>query len=170
MSDKMSEWRPSKKVVSVIYKVVEVAKILGFNERTIRRDISSMSEDVRTMSIECPTDIRHMFVTEYGLKWLASKHKITFDGVFTDDEERAEEQTQKKDTSENDVIASLLEQLRQKDLQIAEKDKQLSTKDKQIEQLIEQGKNFQVLLQAQQVLSLPEPKQSFLKRLFGRKE
>lgn len=129
-----------------------------------------MSEDVRTMSVECPTDVRHMSVTEYGLKWLANKHKITLDGVFTDEEERAEEQTEKTDTFENDVVASLLEQLRQKDLQIAEKDKQLSAKDKQIEQLIEQGKNFQVLLQAQQVLSLPEPKQSLLKRLFGKKE
>lgn len=157
-------------MVSVIYKVVEVAKILGFNERTIRRDISSMSEDVRMMSVECPTDVRHMSVTEYGLKWLANKHKITLDDVFTGDEERAEEHYEKTDTSENDVIISLLEQLKQKDLQIAEKDKQLSAKDKQIEQLIEQGKNFQVLLQAQQVLSLPEPKQSLLKRLFGKKE
>lgn len=150
-------------MVSVIYKVVEVAKILGFNERTIRRDISSMSEDVRAMSVECPTDVRHMSVTEYGLKWLADKHNITLDGVSSADDERAEEQTEKTDTSDNAIIVSLLEQLRQKDLQIAEK-------DKQIEQLIEQGKNFQVLLQAQQVLSLPEPKQSFLKRLFGRKE
>lgn len=157
-------------MVSVIYKVVEVAKILGFNERTIRRDISSMSEDVRHMSVECPTDVRHMSVTEYGLKWLADKHNITLDGVFSADDERAEEQTEKTDTSDNAIIVSLLEQLRQKDLQIAEKDKQLSEKDKQIEQLIEQGKNFQVLLQAQQVLSLPEPKQSFLKRLFSRKE
>ena len=153
-------------MVSVIYKVVEVAKILGFNERTIRRDISSMSEDVRAMSVECPTDVRHMSVTEYGLIWLADKHNITLDGVSSADEE----QTEKTDTSDSAIIVSLLEQLRQKDLQIAEKDKQLSEKDKQIEQLIEQGKNFQVLLQAQQVLSLPEPKQSFLKRLFGRKD
>ena len=157
-------------MVSVIYKVVEVAKILGFNERTIRRDISSMSEDVRAMSVECPTDVRHMSVTEYGLIWLADKHNITLDGVSSADEERAEEQTEKTDTSDSAIIVSLLEQLRQKDLQIAEKDKQLSERDKQIEQLIEQGKNFQVLLQAQQVLSLPEPKQSFLKRLFGRKD
>lgn len=115
------------------------------------------------MSEECPTDVRHMSVTEYGLKWLADKHNITLDGLSSIDEERAEEQTEKTDASDNAIIVSLLEQLRQKDLQIAEK-------DKQIEQLIEQGKNFQVLLQAQQVLSLPEPKQSFLKRLFGRKE
>lgn len=53
-----------------------------------------------------------------------------------------------------------LEQLRQKDIQIAEKDKQIA-------QLMEQAKNYQVLLQAQQVLSLPAPKRSFFKRLFG---
>lgn len=153
----------NKKVVSVIYKVVEVAKILGFNERTIRRDISSMSEDIRAMSVECPTDVRHMSVTEYGLKWLADKHNITLDRSSSADEERAEEQTEKTDTSESEIVLSLLEQLRQKDLQIAEKDKQIA-------QLMEQAKNFQVLLQAQQVLSLPDPKQSFLKRLFGRKE
>ena len=84
-------------MVSVIYKVVEVAKILGFNERTIRRDISSMSEDVRAMSVECPTDVRHMSVTEYGLKWLADKHNITLDGVSSVDEKPAEEQTEKTD-------------------------------------------------------------------------
>lgn len=150
-------------MVSVIYKVVEVAKILGFNERTIRRDISSMSEDVRTMSVECPTDVRHMSVTEYGLKWLADKHNITLDGVSADDEEHTEEQTEKTDTSENDIILSLLEQLRQKDIQIAEKDKQIA-------QLMEQAKNYQVLLQAQQVLSLPAPKRSIFERIFGRKE
>lgn len=163
----MSDTSPTnvrvKKVVSVIYKVVEVAKMLGFNERTIRRDISSMSEDVRAMSIECPSDVRHMSVTEYGLKWLADKHNITLDGVSSADEERAEEQTTKTDTSESEIILSLLEQLRQKDMQIAEKDKQIA-------QLMEQAKNYQVLLQAQQVLSLPAPKRSIFERLFGRKE
>lgn len=150
-------------MVSVIYKVVEVAKILGFNERTIRRDITSMSEDVRAMSVECPTDVRHMSVTEYGLKWLADKHNITLDGVSSADEERAEEQTTKTGTSESEIVLSLLEQLRQKDMQIAEKDKQIA-------QLMEQAKNYQVLLQAQQVLSLPAPKRSIFKRLFGGKE
>ena len=50
--------------------------------------------------------------------------------------------------------------LRQEDIQIAEKDKQIA-------QLMEQAKNYQVLSQAQQVLSLPAPKRSFFKRLFG---
>ena len=47
------------------------------------------------------------------------------------------------------------------------KDIQIAEKDKQIAQLMEQAKNYQVLLQAQQVLSLPAPKRSFFKRLFG---
>lgn len=150
-------------MVSVIYKVVEVAKILGFNERTIRRDISSMSEDVRAMSVECPTDVRHMSVTEYGLKWLADKHNITLDGVSSVDEKPAEEQTEKTDTSENEIILSLLEQLKQKDIQLAEK-------DKQINMFMEQSKNYQVLLQSQQMLLLPEKKKSIFKRLFSRSE
>lgn len=122
-----------------------------------------MPEDIRQLSLVCPTSKRQMTLTEYGLNWLAEKHNITLDGVASDDEERAEEQTKKTDTSESEIVLSLLEQLRQKDLQIAEKDKQIA-------QLMEQAKNFQVLLQAQQVLSLPAPKRSIFKRLFGGKE
>lgn len=122
-----------------------------------------MSEDIRQLSLVCPTSKRQMTLTEYGLKWLAEKHNITLDGVTADDEERTEEQTEKTDTSESEIVLSLLEQLRQKDLQIAEKDKQIA-------QLMEQAKNFQVLLQAQQVLSLPAPKRSIFKRLFGGKD
>lgn len=118
-----------------------------------------MSEDIRQLSLVCPTSKRQMTLTEYGLKWLAEKHNITLDGVTADDEE----QTEKTDTSESEIVLSLLEQLRQKDLQIAEKDKQIA-------QLMEQAKNFQVLLQAQQVLSLPAPKRSIFKRLFGGKD
>lgn len=100
-----------------------------------------------------------MSVTEYGLKWLADKHNKTLEPPTAE----ADPQIDKKDSSENEIVLSLLEQLRQKDLQIAEKVKQIA-------QLMEQAKNYQVLLQAQQVLSLPEPKKSFLKRLFGGKE
>lgn len=107
------------------------------------------------MSIECPTDVRHMTVTEYGLKWLADKHNITLDEP-SDPETHEDSQS-----SGNDLVFSLLEQLRQKDLQLAEKDKQIAM-------LMEQAKNYQVLLQGQQMLSLPAPKKSFLKRLFGR--
>ncbi len=94
-------------------------------------------------------------LTEYGLQWLADKHGITLEAdedIHTDD----------STADENSLVSSLLEQLRQKDLQIAEKDKQIA-------QLMEQAKNFQVLLQAQQVLSFPALKRSIFKRLFGSK-
>lgn len=140
-----------------------MAVLLGLSQRTVQRDIASMSEDIRQLSLVCPTSKRQMTLTEYGLKWLAEKHNITLDGVPADDEERTDEQTEKTDTSESEIVLSLLAQLRQKDLQIAEKDKQIA-------QLMEQAKNFQVLLQAQQVLSLPAPKRSIFKRLFGGKD
>ena len=101
-----------------------------------------------------------MSLTEYGLKWLAEKHGVPFSSLSSDG---LDGQQEEKQESENELVSSLLEQLRQKDIQIAEKDKQIA-------QLMEQAKNFQVLLQAQQVLSLPAPKKSFFKRLFGLSE
>ena len=139
-----------------MYNLEKVAKILGLSKRTIQRDVATMSLDVRSLSLTCPTDTRNYTLTEYGLQWLADKHGITLgadEDIHTDD----------STTDENSLVSSLLEQLRQKDLQIAEKDKQIA-------QLMEQAKNFQVLLQAQQVLSLPAPKRSIFKRLFGGKE
>mgnify|MGYP002456146543 CR=1 FL=1 len=138
-------------MVSDIYKVSEVAEMLGFSAKTIRRDIASMPDDVRKMSLACPSDVPVMSLTEYGLKWLAEKHGVPFSGSSPDGSSGRQEEK---------LVLSLLEQLRQKDIQIAEKDKQIA-------QLMEQAKNYQVLLQAQQVLSLPAPKRSFFKRLFG---
>lgn len=149
-----------KKAVSDIYKVSEAAEILGFSAKTIRRDIASMPDDVRKMSLACPSDVPVMSLTEYGLKWLAEKHGVPFSSSLHDSMDGQQEE---KQGSENELVSSLLEQLRQKDIQIAEKDKQIA-------QLMEQAKNFQVLLQAQQVLSLPAPKKSFFKRLFGLSE
>ena len=139
-----------------MYNLEKVAKILGLSKRTIQRDVATMSLDVRNLSLTCPTDTRNYSLTGYGLQWLADKHGITLN---IDEEVHTEEEA----TEENSLVSYLMEQLRQKDMQIAEKDKQIA-------QLMEQAKNFQVLLQAQQVLSLPAPKQSIFKRLFGRKD
>ena len=131
-----------------------------------------MSEDVRQMSIECPTDVRHMSVTEYGLKWLAEKHNITLSEDMSVDEEL---HTDKTSSMESQFVSSLLEQLRQKDLQLSEKDRQLAEKDKQlaekdiqIGQLIEQSKNYQVLLRGEQERFLLPSKSGFFSRLFHR--
>ncbi|MBP3630973.1 MAG: hypothetical protein J6J23_05745, partial [Clostridia bacterium] len=57
-----------------------------------------------------------------------------------------------------------------KDEQIQALYEQLQIKDTFINSLLEQAKNYQVLLQGQQLLSLPEKKRPFFKRLFSRSD
>ncbi len=71
----------------------------------------------------------------------------------------------KEPTSDFDyatVIETLTEQLKVKDGQIQLLQEQVNT-------LLEQSKNFQVLLQGQQVLSIKENKKPFILRLFSRR-
>lgn len=74
------------------------------------------------------------------------------------------------DFNANTLIETLQEQLKAKDEQIQALNEQLQSKDTVINSLLEQTKNFQVLLQGQQVLSLPEKKRPFFKRLFSRND
>lgn len=74
------------------------------------------------------------------------------------------------DFNANTLIETLQEQLKAKDDQIQALNEQLQSKDTVINSLLEQTKNFQVLLQGQQVLSLPEKKRPFFKRLFSRND
>lgn len=74
------------------------------------------------------------------------------------------------DFNSNTLIETLQEQLKAKDEQIQALNDQLQSKDNIINSLLEQNKNFQVLLQGQQVLSLPEKKRPFFKRLFSRND
>ena len=85
--------------------------MLGFSAKTIRRDIASMPDDVRKMSLACPSDVPVMSLTEYGLKWLAEKHGVPFSGSSPDGSSGRQEEKQE---SENELVLSLLEQLRQK--------------------------------------------------------
>lgn len=101
--------------------------MLGFSAKTICRDIASMPDDVRKMSLACPSDVPVMSLTEYGLKWLAEKHGVPFLGSSSD---CSSGQQEEKQESENELVLSLLEQLRQKDIQIAEKDKQIAQRER----------------------------------------
>lgn len=82
-----------------------------------------MPDDVRKMSLVCPSDVPVMSLTEYGLKWLAEKHGVSLSSSLHDG---LDGQQEEKQESENELVLSLLEQLRQKDIQIAEKDKQIA--------------------------------------------
>lgn len=97
---------------------------------------------------------------ETKLKQVSKQGLLYFKSVYGVIDEPITEDTAEK---ENAVVSALIEQLKQKDIQLAEQ-------AKQIEMLMEQAKNFQVLLQGQQVLSLPEKKRPFFKRLFSRSD
>ncbi len=68
---------------------------------------------------------------------------------------------------DNSIVEVLQNQLKAKDEQLKALNEQLTQKDNIINSLLEQTKNFQVLLQGQQMLSLPE-KKSFIKRIFNK--
>lgn len=139
--------------------------MLDLSLRTVQRDIASMSDDVRQLSLVCPTSKRQLSLTDYGLKWLAEKHNITLSEDMSADEEL---HIDNASSMESQFVSSLLEQLRQKDLQLSEKDRQLAEKDIQIGQLIEQSKNYQVLLRGEQERFLLPSKSGFFSRLFHR--
>lgn len=151
----------------VIYTVSEVSKKLGVSRQKVHRLIEKMQE--------CGVDgLAHSDTEKTSVNGrFASSVFINDDGLafmqrwLSDDVEQIPKHEDKKPV-EDTVVVALLEQLRQKDLQLAEKDRQLSEKDNQIAMLMEQAKNYQVLLQGQQMLSLPAPKRSIFKRLFGR--
>lgn len=143
-----------KKGVFYIFTVAEVAEICGVTSQSINKRIKNMSAEQLEKYVVFlkPNETKLKQVSKQGLLYFKSVYGV-IDEPITDD-------TAEK---ENAVVSALIEQLKQKDIQLAEQ-------AKQIEMLMEQAKNFQVLLQAQQVLSLPAPKQSIFKRLFGRKD
>lgn len=139
-----------------IYTIAEVANICGVTSQSINKRIRNFTEEEIQKYIVTlkPNETKKKQVSEQGLQYFKTVYGVVDISVEDDIP---------KEKVDNEFIVALIEQLKQKDIQLAEK-------DKQIDMLIEQARNFQVLLQAQQVLSLPAPKKSFIKRLFGRKE
>lgn len=151
--------------MSSIYKVAEVAKLLNISRKTAYRYIDKIPLDCVTDCVTVTkndTGVTTKFITEIGLQWIKENCNITTSETVK------LEQSKLNDNSSSDIVLGLMEQLKQKDIQLSEKDKQIETLQEQINTLLEQSKNYQVLLQGQQVLSLRDPKKSLLKRLFSR--
>lgn len=139
-----------------IYTITEVAEICGVSSQSINKRIRNFTEEETQKYIATlkTTETKKKQVSEQGLQYFKTVYGVVDESIEDDIP---------KEKVDNEFVTALIEQLKQKDIQLAEK-------DKQIDMLMEQARNFQVLLQAQQVLSLPAPKKSFIKRLFGRKE
>ena len=157
-----------------IYSVYSVAKKLNVSRTKINSVIDTLIEcGYQNIICELEQDENKkgrftpsFFITDYGLqeiqKW-----------IFEDDIPIAPKMplnAPQNDFNANTLIETLQEQLKAKDEQIQALNEQLQSKDNIINSLLEQTKNFQVLLQGQQLLSLPEKKRRFFKRLFSRSD
>jgi len=134
----------------VILTIQEVAEICGVSRQSISNRISKFTQDeVKQFVNLCQP--RGKRITAEGLRYFKSVYGIA---------DEPHEETKKESNSnsaDSEVIAILKEELR--------------IKNEQIAMLMEQNRNFQVLLhKAEEVKALPEGKKSFLSRLFGRKE
>lgn len=127
-----------------IFTVAEVAEICGVTSQSINKRIKKLSTEQleKYVIFLKPNETKLKQVSKQGLLYFKSVYGV-IDEPITDD-------TAEK---ENAVVSALIEQLR--------------IKDEQIAMLMEQNRNYQVLLQGQQVLSLPEKKRPFFKRLFN---
>lgn len=123
-----------------MYKVSEVAKIAGVTQSAVYKAIKRLSGQY--VSVE---NGRTM-VTDEGLEYLKERFKA---------KEDLEQQY--------DIVRVLMSQLEEKDRQLAEKDRQIS-------QLIEQSKNYQILLKTEQdkMVIVAQEKPKLLARLFHR--
>lgn len=158
----------------VIYTLYAVAKKLNISRTKLQKvidDLISCGVDGVIREVEKDENKKGRFsssfyITEKGL--IDIEEWINEAGVVLPSEMPLN--APQNDFNANTLIETLQEQLKTKDEQIQALNEQLQSKDNIINSLLEQTKNFQVLLQGQQLLSLPEKKRPFFKRLFFRSD
>ena len=125
-----------------MYKVSEVAQIVGVSTAAICKELKRVDNKFTTI------DNGKKRVTEDGLRYFQERYRVK--GLSK---------------ANDDIVRSLLAQLEEKDRQIAEYQNQNTM-------LIEQARNFQVLLKTEQdkVLLLAQKKPRLLQRLLRRKK
>lgn len=126
----------------MMYKVSEAAKIAGVTQSAVYKAIKRLNEQYVSF------EQGRTMITDYGLEYLKERFKSK------------EEPEQKCD-----IVHALMSQLEEKDRQLAEKDRQIS-------QLIEQSKNYQILLKTEQdkMILVAQEKPKLLARLFHREK
>ena len=126
----------------MMYKVSEAAKIAGVTQSAVYKAIKRLNGQY--VSVEQGRTM----ITDDGLEYLKERFKSK------------EEPEQKYD-----IVHALMSQLEEKDRQLAEKDRQIA-------QLIEQSKNYQILLKTEQdkMILVAQEKPKLLARLFHREK
>lgn len=125
-----------------MYKVSEVAQIVGVSTAAIYKELKRVDNKFITV------DNGKKRVTEDGLRYFQERYRV-----------------KEPSRANDDIVRSLLAQLEEKYRQIAEYQNQNTM-------LIEQARNFQVLLKTEQdkVLLLAQKKPWLLQRLLSRKK
>jgi transposase len=136
-------------VVVFIYSVAEIAHICGVSVQTIYKQIKSFTPEELNLYLN-QVETKFKQITPEGLQYFKSIYCISED---KDDCSDTQYNTI-HDTADENIILLLTEQLR--------------IKDKQIEVLMEQNRNFQVLLKAEQDKLLPPVKETILERFLRR--
>lgn len=126
----------------MMYKVSEVAKMVGVTQSAIYKVIKQLNGQY--VSVEQGRTM----ITEDGLLYFRER--------FRSKEEKEPDQN-------SDIVQALFSQLKEKDRQLAEKDKQIA-------QLIEQSRNFQILLKTEQdkIMVVAKEKPRLLAKFFRR--
>ena len=124
------------------YTITQCAELLGVSTRTIYRRLEKIKIEYGIdFDKNCVIDNdkksgTSIVITEEIYQLLCKSNKGTKQNTTKNDNSK---NSQKSNSSENDIVSSLLEQLREK--------------DKIIERLLQQNENFQVLLREQQQLT-----------------
>lgn len=142
-----------------MYSIKEVSELLGVSRKTVYNAIKKAEKKGVTYIVK--NDVNgNKKVTEQGYSYLSEVYS------------KNSEFKNNSDSNDKSLVNQLLEQLRSKDIQLSEKDKQIQEKDSQISQLIEQSRNYQVLLKSEQdkILMLAEKKPKFLSRFFKKND
>ena len=148
-----------------MFSVADVSQELNTYQKTIYRCIDRMTDEQKAVAIVMQKNDKGRmttYITQEGFYIILDMLEVK---PF-----QMPSNAPTNDFNANTLIETLQEQLKAKDEQIKALNEQLQSKDNFINSLLEQSKNYQVLLQGQQVLSLPEKKRPFFKRLFSRND
>lgn len=127
-----------------IYTVSDIASICSVSSQSINKRIRNFSDDQRNEFLVDlkPGETRQKLINENGLLYFKSVYHVS------------DSSDSSSGLSDHDLIAFLRDQIR--------------IKDEQIEMLMDQNRNFQILLKSEQDRSADKPRISFVRRLFGR--
>ena len=146
-----------------LYKIADLSAKSGKSIRTIYRLIDKMPVSFVNDNVKVSRQ-NGKVTKEYSediLKYIVENSKVSTDT-------KQQNSTKKYDTIEESIVSDKDEYICNLLAQLNEKDKQIEFLQNHISELTTMNKNFQVLLQSQQVLQLPVSKSTILNKFISK--